>query len=127
MGLTRSGTRVAIAHKLGNIVTIFDILAQSPPEFIDTNVELEGLALAGNVLLVAGSREIVAWLLTEEGLVDGIIGDRGVGRSDSIWLHQSKIHGYPGLGVKLGSSAVMDTPRTSTTQKLGGSRSYSTP
>ena len=84
-GLSRSGTRVVTAHKLGNTVKIIDLLAQTPPQFIDTNVEIEGLVLTGNVLLVAGSRKLIAWLLTEEGLVDGVIGDRRVGRSDSIW------------------------------------------
>ena len=85
VGLTRSGTRVATAHKLGNTVTIVDLLAQSPPQLIDTDVEIDGLFLTGNVLLVAGSRKYTAWLLTEEGLVDGVTGDRRVGRSDSIW------------------------------------------
>jgi len=85
VGLSRSGTRVATAHKLGNTVTIIDLLAQSPPQFIDTDMEIGWLELTGNVLLVGGSREIVAWLLTEDGLVDGVIGDRRVGRRDSIW------------------------------------------
>jgi len=84
-GLSRSGNRVATAHKLGNTVTITDLLVRTPPQFIDTNVEIWQLFLTGNVLLVVGSGEIVAWLLTEDGLVDGIIGDRRVGRSDSIW------------------------------------------
>ena len=35
--------------------------------------------------MVAGSTETVAWLLTKEGLVDGVVGDRRVVRSDSIW------------------------------------------
>ena len=34
---------------------------------------------------MASLREIVAWLLTEDGLVDGVIGDGRVGRGDSIW------------------------------------------
>jgi len=85
VGLSRSGTRIATAHKLGNTVTIIDLLAQSPPQFIDTDVEIGWLDLTDNVLLVADSREVVAWLLTEDGLVDGVIGDRRVGRRDSIW------------------------------------------
>jgi len=96
--LSRSGTHVATAHELGNTVTITDLLARTPPQFIDTNVEIEDLFLTGNVLLVAGSEEIVAWLLTEEGLVDGVIGDRRVGRSDSIWT-TSRLDHYP---LKLG-------------------------
>ena len=85
VGLSRSGTRAAIAHELENTVTIIDLLAQSPPQLIDTNVEIEKLFLTGNVFLVAGSGEIVAWLLAEEGLVDGAIDDKRVGRGDSIW------------------------------------------
>ena len=100
--LTRSGTRVATAHKLGNTVTIFDILAQPPPQFIDTNVEIEGLAITGNVLLVAGSREIVAWLLTEKELVDGVVGDRRVDRSDSIWTTSKQDPWIPRAGGQVG-------------------------
>ena len=85
-GLSRSGARIATARKLGNVVIIIDVLAQTPPQFIDTGMQIYGLVLSGNVLLVAGSEELVAWLLTEEGLVDGVIGDRRVGRSDSIWV-----------------------------------------
>jgi len=95
-GLSRSGTHVATAHELGNTVTITDLLARTPPQFIDTNVEIRRLFLTGNVLLVAGSEEIIAWLLTEEGLVDGVIGGRRVGRSDSIWT-TSKLDNYPPL------------------------------
>ena len=85
VGISRSGTRVATASKPDSIVTIIDPLAQTPPQFIDTDVAIEGLVITGNVLLVAGSGKLIAWLLTEEGLVDGVIGDRRVGYSDSIW------------------------------------------
>ena len=34
---------------------------------------------------MAGSEVVVAWLLTEEGLVDGVFGDRIAGPGDSIW------------------------------------------
>jgi len=84
-GLSRSGTRVATAHETGRTVTTTDILAQTPPQFIDTDVAVKRLVLTGNVLLVGGSGQVMAWLLTEEGLVDGVIGDRRVGRGDSIW------------------------------------------
>ena len=84
MGLSRSGARVATASRRGNTVKIID-LVQTPLQFIDTDVAIEGLVLTGNVLFVAGSGQLVAWLLTEEGLVDGVIGDRRAGRDDSIW------------------------------------------
>ena len=86
VGLSRSGARAASARDLGNTVMIVDLLAQTPPQFIDTDVAIEGLVITGNVLLVVGLGELVAWLLTEEGLVDDVIGDRRVDRSDSIWI-----------------------------------------
>ena len=84
VGVSRSGSRIAIAVKQESTVTIID-LAQASPQFIDTGMAIEGLALTGNVLLVAGSRRLVAWLLVEEGVVDGVIGDRRAGSRDSIW------------------------------------------
>ena len=108
VGLSRSGTRVATAHKLGNTVTIIDSLAQTRPQFIDTNMVIGGLALTGNVLLVAGSGELVAWLLTKEGLVDVVSGD-------SIWTipHPQRfyepwmflVEGHIGA-IKLGRNAL---------------------
>ena len=91
--LSPSGTHVTTAYERESTITITDLLAQTPPQFIDTDVTIEGLVLTGNVLLVAGSGKLVAWLLTEEGLVDGAIGARRIGRSNSIWtMSQSK---YP--------------------------------
>ena len=85
VGLSRSGARVATVHDLENTVAIIDLLAQTPPQFIDMGVRIEGLVITGNVLLVVSFGKLVAWLLTEEGLVDGVTGDRRVGCSDSIW------------------------------------------
>ena len=86
VGLSRSGTRIATAHKWEKTVTITDLTAQTPPQFIDTDVEIGGLILTGNVLLLSAFDKLIAWLLTEEGLVDGTIGDGRVGRDDSIWI-----------------------------------------
>jgi len=85
VGLSRSWTHIATACNLENTITITDLLGQHPLQFIDTDVEIEGLVITGNVLLVVGSGQLVAWLLTEDGVVDGVIGDRRVDRSDSIW------------------------------------------
>ena len=85
VGLSRSGACVTAVRMLGSTVTTISLLAQTPPQQIDITMELEGLVLTGNILLVALPGELVAWLLTEEGLVDGVIGDREVGRSDIIW------------------------------------------
>jgi len=108
--LSRSGTRVATAHFMESTVTTTDILAQTPPQFIDTDVAIERLALTGNVLLVADSRQVVAWLLTEEGLVAGVIGDRRVGCGDSIWtvFHYGwtvKVEGQVGV-INIGRDAM---------------------
>jgi hypothetical protein len=85
VGLSRSGTHVATAHKTGSIVKIINLLARTPLQFIDTGVWIKGLVLTGNVLLVAGLGDLRAWLLTEEGVVDSVNGGKKVGRNDSIW------------------------------------------
>ena len=82
-GLSRSGNRIATVHKLERIITTVDLRSQIPAQFIDTGVYIEGLVITGNVLLVVGSEKVVAWLLTDEGLVDGVSGNAS--SSDSIW------------------------------------------
>ena len=94
VGLSRSGTRVAIAHKMERTVTIVDLLAQTPLQFIDVGMAIQGFVLTGNVLLVTGSDKVVAWLLTEEGLVDGFIGDRRVSCENSIWNVSKSASGW---------------------------------
>ena len=125
VGLSRSGTRVATAYKKEKIVTIIDLLGQTAPQFISANMEIEGLALTGNVLLVAGlatgSRQLVARLLAEEGFV----GDRRVYCSGSIWtIPKSRteyrwafqIEGQVGV-IKLGQN-VMGVYHTETGERL---------
>ena len=102
VGLSRSGARVATAHETESTVTTTDILAQTPPQIIDTDVAIEGVILTGNVLLVAGSGRVVAWLLKEEGLVDGVTGDRTVGYGDSIGAVPFYLGGRSGLKAGLG-------------------------
>jgi hypothetical protein len=48
-------------------------------------LEISEIVLTGNVLLVKGSDTVAAWLLTEEGAVDGISGNRRADRNDSLW------------------------------------------
>ena len=81
----RSGAYLVTTGGQGNTVTITDVLSRTPLQLIDTGIEIYGLGLTGNVLLVEGSKAVVAWLLTEEGLVNGVFGDRIAGRGDSIW------------------------------------------
>jgi len=44
---------------------------------------IEGLVLTGNVLIVVGPEKVVAWLLPEAGLMDGVSGSTS--GHDSIW------------------------------------------
>ena len=82
--LSHQGSYVATAHHNGHTVTITNLLSQTP-QFIDTDMDILELALTGNVLLVLATGMITAWQLTEEGVVDGIFGDRRVCHMDNIW------------------------------------------
>lgn len=89
------GIHLATAHGGEHTITLTNILLQTPSQFIDTGIEITQLVLTGNILLVVGSEAVegleevegstvvVAWLLTEEGLVKGA--GRRAGWSDSIW------------------------------------------
>ena len=80
-----SGTYMATARKGGHTITITNHLSQTPSQFIDTDIEIFELGLTGNVLLVMALEEVMGWLLTGEGLVDGVFRNRRAGRGDSIW------------------------------------------
>ena len=87
IGLSHNNTCMAtvVQHPRGAI-TITNFLSQTPSQVIDTGMVITGLALTGNVLLVEGyTIVVVAWLLTEEGMVDGISGNQRAGLNDSIW------------------------------------------
>jgi len=81
------GTYIATARRGGKVITVTNLRAQnpSPSQFIDTDFEILEIVLTGNVLLVKGSDIAVAWLLTEEGVVDGSLGNKRAGRNDSLW------------------------------------------
>ena len=81
------GTFVATAYHGGNTVTITNLNPQNPypSQFIETELEISAIVLTGNVLLVTGSEKIVAWLLTGEGVVDGIVGNTRADYNDSLW------------------------------------------
>jgi len=121
VGLSRSGARVATACIQENTITIVDVLAQTPPQFIDVGTEIKGLVITGNVLLVRGPLEVVAWLLTEEGLVDGVIGGRRVDRGDSIWTVPAScalwVGGHVGV-IKLSWSDLLHVYHTETGEIL---------
>ena len=93
------GVYIAATHRGESVITITNLCSQnpSPSQSIDTGVAISFIILTGNVLLVEGmasgrfcqftmsSDIIVAWLLTEEGAVGGILDKRRADRSDSLW------------------------------------------
>ena len=84
--LSYCGTYIAAGRVGGNTITITNLNSRTPPQFIDTGIAIGTLALTGNILLAWGSGELVAWRLTEKGVVDGAPTDRRAGRGDSIWI-----------------------------------------
>ena len=87
--ISRSGRRIATAHRSQSkgMVTIIDLHSRAPPQFIDTDLglDVEQLAITGNVLVVMAIREAAGWLLTEEGAVDGMFGDQRASDNDRKW------------------------------------------
>jgi len=84
--LSRSGRRVAISHQFGTIITILDPHSHGPPLLIHTGVAIEGFLLTSNVLLVVGLGQVVAWLIVEEGLLNGALDGRMLNCSDRLWV-----------------------------------------
>ena len=89
---------MATCHRGDNAIAITNPLSQTPFQFIDTDMEIESLALTGNVLLVLDLENLVAWRLTENGVVDGVFGGRRAGRSDSVWT--ISVSRYPTFTVE---------------------------
>jgi len=87
--LSHSGTYVVAGYEGNSTITITNPLSQTPLQFINTDIKVEGLALTGNILLVQGSGVIAAWLLTEEGLVNGVFASKMADYSNSIWTVSS--------------------------------------
>jgi len=83
--LSHSGTHIATASDRSGTVAIANLLSPIPSQSIDTGLEIRGLALTGNVLLVVGTGQTMGWLLTEDGTVDGGFGNRRAGPCNSIW------------------------------------------
>ena len=84
--ISPNNTYIITAHPWGSTVTITNLASQTPPQFIDTDAPISGLALTGNVLVVVSSKTIMAWLLTEVGAVESVSGNRRVGHGDNIWV-----------------------------------------
>ena len=88
------GAYIAAAHHGGSVITITNLHPQnpSPSQFIDTGLGILAMVLTDNVLLVRDSDTVVAWQLTEEGVVSGTFGKRRVDCSDSLWKMPSQAH-----------------------------------
>ena len=80
-----SGTYIVTANYGESTITITNLLSQNSFLSIDTGLRISAMALIGNILLVVDLQMIVAWLLTEEGLIKGVLDKHRADYSDSIW------------------------------------------
>ena len=85
VALSRSGSSIAATNKFGTIIKIMDHHSRVPLQFIHTWVCIQRFFFTSNVLLVVGSGRVVAWMLTEEGLVRGAFNDMKPNYEDKIW------------------------------------------
>ena len=83
--ISRSGNSIATVVALTSTVSIIDLHSRVPSQIIDTGFPVTKLAITGNVLVVMGWSGAAGWLLTEEGMVDGVFGDERAGDCDSKW------------------------------------------
>ena len=90
MVFSRSGRRIAAFESDSeSTVATIDLHSRTPPQFIDTHIDQKEycgkLAITGNVLVVIGHQRAAGWLLTEEGMLDGVFDNRRASISDSKW------------------------------------------
>ena len=83
--LSRCGTYMAACHRGDSTITITNLLSPTPPQFIDTDMGVDVLALTGDVLFVWDGNELVGWWLAKKGIADGTFLNKRANRSDSIW------------------------------------------
>jgi len=83
--LSHCGTYMAAGRTGNSTVAITNPPSQTPFQFVDTYMGIQGLALTGNILVVHSYNMIVAWRLTEEGVVDCARTNGRADRNDSIW------------------------------------------
>ena len=81
------GTFTAIACLGGFAITITNLSSQNPipSQIIYTDLDISAMVLTGNVLLAADSEKVIGWLLTEEGVVHGVIGNTRADYRNSLW------------------------------------------
>ena len=86
VGLSRSGAHVAVSYKMEQHIKIINLLSHThSTKYVFADSIIEGFALTGNVLLVAGSGKLVAWLLPEDELVSSSSGAGRVDPKNIIW------------------------------------------
>jgi WD40 repeat protein len=91
-GLSRFGNYIVTAKESETNVAIIDLNSRTPPQLMDTGVEIRGLVIAGNVLLVVNEETVMGWLLTctEEGSLGGTSDNQRTGwHADAIWTMSS--------------------------------------
>ena len=97
--ISQDGNHIATVYGPKNTVAVIDLHSQTHSRFINTGMEIEGLAITGNVILVASSEKVVAWLLTEEGPEDRVFDNERTNCSGSVWtisspLQRCKLWGF---------------------------------
>ena len=82
--LSHCGTYIATWYQAGSTITITGPHSQTTPHYIDIGMEIFVPGFTGNILLVLektripmGLANLVAWRLTERGVVDGILQTEG--------------------------------------------------
>ena len=106
--ISHCGNYIATGDAMNGTITITNLLSLNPPQFIDVDACVHALAFTDNVLLVWGNRRLVAWRLTEKGIVDGASADRRADRGDSIWTVSTS---SPAFLVEDQTVAVKDDER----------------
>jgi hypothetical protein len=109
--ISTNGTYIVTADQDGGTVTITTLHSQISSQLIDTSFKIHGLALTGNVLLVEGEMvegeiTIVAWRLTAEGAVEGILGNKVADLRQGIWRCRWPRHGAVESLVMSGTGAI---------------------
>ena len=125
--ISHCSTYIATGCVANSTVTVTNLISPTPPQFIDTDMYVHALTLTGNVLLVWGDRELVAWRLTEKGIVDGASADRRADRGNSIWTVPTSSPTFTSLtllvedqtvAIKYGESNIIHVYHTGTGEVL---------
>ena len=102
------GTYVVTASGQEQTIIITN-LHNNSSQIIDIWFSLLALVLTGNILLVQGADMIVAWRLTADGTVDGVLGTRRSNCSDSLWTKPLLGGGNPKFCVEGQIGVIWDS------------------